>query len=143
MSHAGYLRSFWKTDDIAFITLVRALRTAGHEVADHAPRAVTQVVMRHVDDANALGHTDRAIVAFVTKLTLWSSGMCDADVAALRDQGLSDHEVHDIVHVAACFAYMNRLADGTGVTLEPTKDALAIELFGKEAHAAHLAWGAR
>gem|GEM_PF-5600564 len=36
---------------------------------------------------------------------------------------------------------MNRLADGTGVTLLPARHPLAIELFGEGALARHLAWG--
>jgi alkylhydroperoxidase family enzyme len=40
-------------------------------------------------------------------------------VSALRNAGLSDAEIHDGVQVAAYFNYINRVADGLGVDLEP------------------------
>lgn len=83
---------------------------------------------------------DRAILAFVARLTLRPRGMDAAALAPLRDVGLSDREIHDVVHVACCFAYMNRLADGTGVTLSGPGEAFAEELLGAEALAAHRAW---
>ncbi|MFT5681924.1 MAG: hypothetical protein ACI8RZ_002842 [Myxococcota bacterium] len=61
----------------------------------------------------------------------------------LRGVGLSDDEIHDVVHVVACFSYMNRLADGLGVSLLPAREAQAIALFGEEALAAHRAWASR
>ncbi len=42
-----------------------------------------------------------------------------ADVEALRRQGFTDRAVHDIVQVTAYFNYINRIADGLGVDLEP------------------------
>ena len=38
---------------------------------------------------------------------------------ALRDQGLDDRAIHDAAQVVAYFAYINRVADGLGVDLEP------------------------
>ena len=58
----------------------------------------------------------------------------------LRAVGMDDRQIHDVVHVVACFSYMNRLADGTGVTLTETGHAQAVALFGAEALEAHLAW---
>jgi uncharacterized protein YciW len=45
--------------------------------------------------------------------------MARTDVEALRAAGLSDADVLAIVQVVGYFAYVNRLADGLGVTLEP------------------------
>jgi alkylhydroperoxidase family enzyme len=45
-----------------------------------------------------------------------------ADVEALRSAGFSDRDVLDIAEVTAYFAYVNRIADGLGVTLEPWFD---------------------
>ena len=60
----------------------------------------------------------------------------------LRSVGLSDDEIHDVVHVVCCFSYMNRLADGLGVSVLPDREALAVELLGAEALAAHREWSA-
>ena len=143
MSHAGYLRSFWTTDDAHFLALTRALYRAGLRASELVPADAVAATLAEIDAAGAVDAADRGILAFVVKLTLWSAGMKRGDVEALRQAGLSDHEVHDVVHVASCFSYMNRLADGTGVTLESTKDTLAIELFGDPALRDHLAWGDR
>ncbi len=45
--------------------------------------------------------------------------MVQEDVLALREQGWSDLEIHDACQVGAYFNYVNRLADGLGVDLEP------------------------
>jgi alkylhydroperoxidase family enzyme len=45
--------------------------------------------------------------------------MEEADVSALRDAGLSDAEILDVCQVAAYYNYVNRMADGLGVELEP------------------------
>jgi alkylhydroperoxidase family enzyme len=83
---------------------------------------------------------DAAIIRFSAHLTLLSGEVTATHIDALRDVGFDDRAVHDIVMVVACFAFMNRLADGTGVTLGADRHALARELFGAEALTAHLAW---
>ena len=48
--------------------------------------------------------------------------MGEADIDRLRDAGLSNRDVLDLVEVIAYFAYANRIADGLGITLEPWID---------------------
>jgi hypothetical protein len=45
--------------------------------------------------------------------------MVEEDVIALREVGFSDEAILDINQVTAYYAYVNRLADGLGVELEP------------------------
>lgn len=45
--------------------------------------------------------------------------MTHTDMEALRRHGFADRAVHDIVQITAYFNYMNRVADGLGVDLEP------------------------
>ncbi|MCA9999643.1 MAG: hypothetical protein KDE56_27965 [Anaerolineales bacterium] len=66
-----------------------------------------------------LSDADRAMLVYVEKLTLRPWEMVEADVIALRDAGLSDAAILDINQVTAYYAYVNRLADGLGVELEP------------------------
>jgi alkylhydroperoxidase family enzyme len=40
------------------------------------------------------------------------------DVEALRAAGFSDRAILDIAQITAYYAYVNRLADGLGVSLE-------------------------
>ena len=45
--------------------------------------------------------------------------MTEADVSALRAGGFSDRDVVDANQVVSYFNYVNRVADGLGVELEP------------------------
>jgi uncharacterized peroxidase-related enzyme len=66
-----------------------------------------------------LDDATRAVLDFVVKLTRMPGDMEPSDLDALRQHGLSDLAIHDIVQVAAYFNYINRIADGLGVDLEP------------------------
>ena len=60
-----------------------------------------------------------AMLAYAEKLTRSPSAVGRADVEALREVGFSDRDVLEIAEVTAYFAYVNRIADGLGVELEP------------------------
>lgn len=62
------------------------------------------------------------MLSYVEKLTLAPATVTDADVAALRHHGFSDRDILDICEVAAYYAYVNRIAHGLGVPLEPWID---------------------
>ena len=66
-----------------------------------------------------LSPADRAMLDYTVKLTLEPWAMVEADVVALREAGFSDAAILDINQVTAYYAYVNRLADGLGVELEP------------------------
>ncbi len=66
-----------------------------------------------------LDDATRAVLDFVVKLTRTPGDMKPSDLDALRQHGLSDLAIHDIVQVTAYFNYINRIADGLGVDLEP------------------------
>lgn len=59
------------------------------------------------------------MLTYVEKLTLRPWDMVEDDVIALRRTGFSDAAILDINQVTAYYAYVNRLADGLGVELEP------------------------
>lgn len=63
-------------------------------------------------------HLD-ALLAYVHKLTAEPHGCRREDVESLRAAGANDEEIHAAVQVAAYFCYMNRVASGLGVELEP------------------------
>jgi uncharacterized peroxidase-related enzyme len=56
---------------------------------------------------------------FAVKLTRSPAGMTEADVAALRAAGFSDRAILDAVEIVGYFNYINRVADGLHVDLEP------------------------
>ena len=65
------------------------------------------------------------MLTYVEKLTLYPWDMIEADVIALRDVGFTDAAILDINQVASYYAYVNRLADGLGVEIEPVFTAEA------------------
>ena len=66
-----------------------------------------------------LGEVDRALCAYAEKLPRTPAAMTEADVAALRDLGLTDAAIHDAIQIVSYFNYINRIADATHVDLEP------------------------
>ena len=55
---------------------------------------------------------------YAAKLTRTPWEMSEDDVAALREAGFNDRAILDIAQVVAYYAYVNRIADGLGVSLE-------------------------
>jgi len=111
------------------------------EVGDRLPAEAVTSLTEGLTALPGLDATDSVIVAFVIELTLQPGRVKQAGLIPLRAAGLDDRAIHDLVQVACCFAYMNRLADGTGVLLLEHQYELARELFGEAALATHLRWG--
>ncbi len=59
------------------------------------------------------------IVRHAEKLTSAPGAMTESDLGELRAVGLSDNDILDITLIAAYFNFVNRMADGLGVELEP------------------------
>jgi uncharacterized peroxidase-related enzyme len=70
-------------------------------------------------NAAGLSEAERTMLNYAEKLTRSPGEMKAKDVEALRAAGWSDRAVSDIVQVVAYFNYINRIADGLGVELEP------------------------
>ena len=66
-----------------------------------------------------LSPADRALCDFAFKLTRTPAEVSPADLDELRTHGFDDRGIHDAVQVTAYFNYINRVADGLGVDLEP------------------------
>jgi len=62
---------------------------------------------------------ERALCDFAVKLTHLAADVDEADVDALRAQGLSDAEISDAIQVIGYFNYVTRVADGVGIDDEP------------------------
>ena len=58
------------------------------------------------------------MLEFSEKLTKASPAMSEADVAALRAEGMTDEEILDLVQLIAYFNYTNRVATALGVDPE-------------------------
>lgn len=58
------------------------------------------------------------MLEYAVKLTNSPGAIVAADVEVLRSVGFSDRDILDIVEVTSYYAYVNRIADGLGVTTE-------------------------
>jgi uncharacterized peroxidase-related enzyme len=56
---------------------------------------------------------------YAEKLTRTPAAVGREDVEALRRVGFSDADVLHVAEVTAYYAFVNRIADGLGVELEP------------------------
>ena len=65
-----------------------------------------------------LSPAHRAMLDYAYKLTMTPWEMVKTDVQTLRDHGFSDRAILDINQITAYYAYVNRIADGLGVSLE-------------------------
>ena len=59
------------------------------------------------------------MLRYVDKLTRMPGEMEAEDLRPLRGVGFSDVDILHIVEVTSYYAYVNRIADGLGVDLEP------------------------
>jgi uncharacterized peroxidase-related enzyme len=59
------------------------------------------------------------MLGYAECLTRTPSDIDSDDIGRLRAVGFSDRDILDIAEVTASFAYVNRIADGLGVTVEP------------------------
>lgn len=71
----------------------------------------------------ALDEADAALCAYTEKLTLTPAAVGSDDMAALRSVGLDDQAISSATQVIAYFNYINRIAEGLGVTAEDWLDA--------------------
>ena len=66
-----------------------------------------------------LPQRERALCEAAEKISLRPAELSERDLDPLRSVGLDDAAILDLVQVASYFNYINRVADGPGVDLEP------------------------
>lgn len=137
-THARYLAGFWGGNEADYLALVRALPALAQRFRDGDERAWEALAR-----LPGLEKNEAELLRFVTRLSLAPEASDQAGYERLRAAGHGEAEVLDAVLIASCFAFMNRLACGTGVALDPSKYEAAIRLFGEAAVAGHVAWAAR
>mgnify|MGYP001817913641 CR=1 FL=1 len=63
---------------------------------------------------------EMAVLQYSVKLTQKPGAMVAEDVEELKAAGLDDLAIHDLASIVGYFAFVNRVADGLGVELEPS-----------------------
>ncbi|CAG2156758.1 hypothetical protein LMG31506_05797 [Cupriavidus yeoncheonensis] len=110
-------------------TVVSRLNGCVYCASVHAQRfeqlAKRNDVIREVfEDPRTAGTTERekAIAKFSIELTEDPAGVSAQSLAALREAGISDAEILDLIHSVAIFAWANRLMLNLGEPVFPAGD---------------------
>ena len=69
--------------------------------------------------AAPLDERAHALLDYALKCTLTPADIDAGDIERLRAVGLDDRGIHDLCAIVAYYAFVNRIADGLGVELEP------------------------
>jgi uncharacterized peroxidase-related enzyme len=56
----------------------------------------------------------RAIMDYAIKITRHSVECSEADIEALREHGLTDEDIYDVIQTAAIYNFNNRVANASG-----------------------------
>jgi uncharacterized peroxidase-related enzyme len=76
-----------------------------------------------------LAAQDRAVYEFAAKVAADAASVVQSDVDRLREHGLSDADVADVVYAASARSFFTRVLDGLGAQLDTeTADALPTDL---------------
>ncbi len=80
-----------------------------------------EIIQRLYDEGldTALEPRHRAIVDFAAKLTRTPQAVVAGDLQPLRDVGMDDLQIHDLIHAVAMFANANRLMQTLGEPVLP------------------------
>jgi uncharacterized peroxidase-related enzyme len=80
-----------------------------------------EIIQRLYDEglATPLEPRHRAIVDFAAKLTRTPQAITPDDLRPLRDVGMDDLQIHDLIHAIAMFANANRLMQTLGEPIPP------------------------
>jgi len=111
--------------ELATIAAARAQRstycTAAHSsfLRDACADEQTLHLIAQAPDGAALEPQDRAVYQFATKVATDAASVNQADVDHLRDAGLSEADIADVVYAVAARSFFTRVLDGLGAQLDP------------------------
>jgi len=120
--------------EIATIGAARALRstycTAAHAkfLRDVCGDELTVIAIAEDPSGDGLDEQDRAVYNFAGQVARDASSIQQHDVDALRELGLTDLDVADVIFAAATRSFFTRVLDGLGAQL----DAQTAETFAPE-----------
>jgi uncharacterized peroxidase-related enzyme len=106
--------------------VVSATNGCGYSVAHHGPRlaqaldneALARAVARDYREAD-LPARDRVLLDAAVALTCEPAERKQEDIERVREYGFDDRAILVATQITAFFGYVNRIASGLGVTLEP------------------------
>ena len=75
--------------------------------------------MKHDWKSANFSKSDKALCSWAEKLTKTPGEMIKTDINRLEKSGFPQEAISDAAQVVGYFNYINRIADGLGVDLEP------------------------
>lgn len=121
--------------ELATIAAARALRstycTAAHSkfLRDVCGDEESLKAIAADPSGASLAAQDRAVYEFATKVATDAASIVLADIDRLREVGLSDADIADVVYAASARSFFTRVLDGLGVQLDQqTAEALPADL---------------
>lgn len=91
---------------------------ARHLIANEAKADAIEQALHADNPESVFEGAELALMSYARKLTLHPGNMEQADVKALKSQGLSDGEILEANQIIGYFNYVNRLLNGLGVTTD-------------------------
>ena len=82
-------------------------------------RNLIETLVNEGPDKAPVDDSLKPLLAFVRQLTLEPSKMTDAHAQAVYDAGWDEEALYLTSQVTACYAFMNRILDGAGITPRP------------------------
>lgn len=110
--------------ELATIAAARALHstycTAAHSkfIRDVCGDQTTLDLLAQDPTGAALSQEDRLVYQFAAKVATSAESVCQNDVDQLREIGLSDADVADVVFAASARSFFTRVLDGLGAQLD-------------------------
>ncbi len=110
--------------ELATIAAARALRstycTAAHSafLRDLCDDEATMRKIARDPSGSGLSDQDRAVFTFAAKVATDATSVEPADVQGLRDVGLADGDIADVVFAVAARSFFTRVIDGLGAALD-------------------------
>ena len=107
--------------ELATIAAARALRStycmAAHckFLRDDVHDETTMQAIADDPTLSALDPTDRSVMEFASLVARDAAAVTEADVQRLRDNGLTDADIADVVFAAAARTFFTKVLDGLGV----------------------------
>ena len=121
--------------ELATIAAARALRstycTAAHSkfLRDVCGDEESLKAIAADPSGASLAAQDRAVYEFATKVATDAAAVVQSDIDRLREVGLSDADIADVVYAASARSFFTRVLDGLGVQLDQqTAEALPADL---------------
>jgi uncharacterized peroxidase-related enzyme len=130
---AAYVSS---RNECRFCQLSHSAAAAEHMGGAEAHYALIEAVKADLDSA-AVSPKMKALLRIAGKVQQGGKQVTSADVAAARDRGATDLEIHDTVLIAAAFCMYNRYVDGLA-TWQPEDPASYRPMGKRMAHEGYL-----